>query len=382
MQATGPNAILGNFTGDYNDHLDGDFLACKPGATADGLEFLCTIGFPAVGTALLLTGASFLYFAADKLSRGVQSIDQQTRTTAAEPGVESSHTTHAKMHFYHIVKLLATLGINAVLLGLISIVYGWGTIYPTTHVRGQVGDVLRSIQVFTYCLLNVLQQRGAKNFKAIIPVPQQGRHATTAGFKWTALRPLSGKIGSCLLLCMCLGLWGLLYGEVITRGWFHFIIVFIQLFAGMRTAASMISMRLVTLRRVAAIARAQDGEREVKLRRQGFLRGKTFWLAVDLFGMFLFAIFWPLFMLFSGATFNSRQFAICTLVAYGQYAVIAMLSAMHVRKKFRKVKRKIALTKEASRTTGEAGGISGPSGFRSIASSIPSGMSAITESDV
>jgi hypothetical protein len=377
MQARAPNAaILGNFTGDYNDHLDGDFLACKPGATAEGLEFLCTIGFPFVGSAMLLGGASFIYFAADKLSRGVESIGQQARTTTAEPSVESSRMAHAKKHFYHVIKLRAMNGLNAVLLGLISIVYGWGTMYPTSHLRGQVGDVLCSIHVFTLYSLHQLHKSGAKNFKQIIPEPQQGRYATTTR-QWTALRLLPGRIGSCLLFATCVGLWGLLYGEVISRGWFHFTIVLIHLFVGMRTAAAMISMRLVTLRRVAVIARAQDGEREVKLRRQGFLRGKTFWLAVDLFGNILFAVFWPMFMLLSGATFNSWRFAICTSVANGQYAVLSMLSAVHIRKKGRRVKGMKSMTKDASRATG---GVNGPSGFQSNASSIPIGMSAIVDS--
>jgi hypothetical protein len=248
-----------NSSRDYNDDLDGEFLACSPGNNAVGLEFICTVGFPVIGLVMLLNGIWLLVLAFTIQGRHRASSPR----TRNESNMKTSRARHLSTQTKYATKVLLASGFNMLGCGLISIIYNFGTMYPTTHWRGQVGDILICFQNFMLCYLNILQQAGAKIFKQLIPEQQQ-RTQSMAPFKLSAWNLLHrSQIYMCL--CIYVGIWLLLRADVITRGWSCALYSTMGVLLGCRTVFTMLSMRFATLKRVAAITRAQPGAKEVQV---------------------------------------------------------------------------------------------------------------------
>ena len=133
-----------NFTRDYNDNLEGDFLACNPGNVAEGLEFVCNFGMPIIGSALLLIGGWLLYLAFIQ-RRHRKLLAKQIRDATYVPNAQDSQRVHPQSDatdmFSYIEKVLLSLGVVSICVSLMFLLYGLGTMYPTTHIRGQIGDV-------------------------------------------------------------------------------------------------------------------------------------------------------------------------------------------------------------------------------------------------
>ena len=134
-----------NFTRDYHDNLEGDFLACKPGSVAEGLEFVCTFGMPILGSAWLLIGGWLLYIVFIQ-RRDRKLLAKQRRDASYMPNAQDSQSVHAQSDatnmFSYIEKVLLSLGVASICASLMFLLYGVGTMYPTTHIRGQIGDVV------------------------------------------------------------------------------------------------------------------------------------------------------------------------------------------------------------------------------------------------
>ena len=139
-----------NFTRDYKDELEGDFLACKPGNVAEGLEVVCTLGIPIIGTAVLLNGLWLLQITYTE-RRHRKLLARQTRDAACLPDARNSLRNSGRVHlvesdaiatFSNKEKRLLVNGASAVGISLVRLVYGFGTMYPTTHIRGQIGDAI------------------------------------------------------------------------------------------------------------------------------------------------------------------------------------------------------------------------------------------------
>jgi hypothetical protein len=130
-----------NATNDYNDGLDGDSLACKPGDAAAGLETFCTIGLPILGSVLVLNGAWFLYLSSiqRRRKRALQRQVSQIQDLSSV-AVRKLHTDRAALQYLE--RLFLALGTAVFNYGLLYLVYGVGLVYPTTHIRGQIGDFL------------------------------------------------------------------------------------------------------------------------------------------------------------------------------------------------------------------------------------------------
>ena len=131
-------------TRDYDDELDGDYLACKPGDEAEGLEGICRFGMPLVGFAALGNGL-YAFYLIYIIRRHRKLLTRQKRYAASFSNARNSRKVHpqsdAKEMFSYTDKLLISTGVGKVGLWLVVFVYGFGTMYPTTHIRGQIGDV-------------------------------------------------------------------------------------------------------------------------------------------------------------------------------------------------------------------------------------------------
>jgi hypothetical protein len=134
-----------NLTSDYYDPLDGDdgdHLACKPGNVAEGFEVVCNFGMPIVGSLQLLNGLSFILLVYIR-RRNKKLLARQTRDGLEIPNVINSSNTNPQIDALSYAEhLLLTCGVCVIGLSLMFFVYGWGTMYPTTHIRGQIGDLV------------------------------------------------------------------------------------------------------------------------------------------------------------------------------------------------------------------------------------------------
>ena len=134
-----------NVTRDYNDELDGDYLACKPGNVAEGLTLFCNFGMPIIGVLMLLNGLFYIYLTYIH-RRHRKLLARQTRVVSYTPDARQSPRVHPKSDatkvFSYIEKLLLCISALAISTSLQFIVNGFGTMYPTTYIRGQIGDVV------------------------------------------------------------------------------------------------------------------------------------------------------------------------------------------------------------------------------------------------
>jgi hypothetical protein len=137
---------MANFSiDDYNDHLEGDHLACRPGHEAPGLEFLCVYGIPMAATSCLLVAYSCFLL-------GFQQRRRRKRVAAASrPSmvVENSKSSNrmnrqsdlnAKLTAME--KMVFNLGFMCTFYAVAYIMYGNGTMYPSTDIRSQLGDII------------------------------------------------------------------------------------------------------------------------------------------------------------------------------------------------------------------------------------------------
>ena len=133
-----------NITRDYNDELEGDFLACRPGHVAEGLEFVCTIGFPILGSTGLIF-ALWCPYTVYIQRRHRKLVARQTEGVLEVPNARNSREGHSQRDntatFSNEEKLLLSGSVLIVATSLNRLVNGAGTMYPSTHIRGQIGDV-------------------------------------------------------------------------------------------------------------------------------------------------------------------------------------------------------------------------------------------------
>jgi hypothetical protein len=356
-----------NYTGEYYDQLDGDFLACKPGNVAEGLEFICTIGNPGVGS-VYIVNAVWVLGIAFTTRRTRQHVADQTRIGVDKTNAQTSRTTNSDKYSSYAERVMLASGLNLFFIGLCFIVYGWGTMYPTTHIRGQIGDMLTGIHGSVLAYLTLLQQRGAKSFKALIP-DQQNQKRGSLTFKF-APRVIRRRLEFVLYLGIYQVFWLLLRLNIMSRAWFCFCYSGANAVLGSRAVLIMLSVRLATLKRVAAIAQEQRGARDLERRREGFLKNKTIGLVIDLCAVSLFATLWPASVLLAGSSFSSQQLALHLFIANIPYAVVMSFTTIHMHKKNQAAKRKHAVALGTALATGLGGS-------RSILSSNPTGGSDV-----
>jgi hypothetical protein len=142
----------------YNDDLDGDHLACKPGAVAVGLETLCSLAIPVTGW--VHVGLSLWTFG---LAHREGTRRQLLAKYSQETGQPTSFTRKSRhkgapvqdsTSFSHKERVLYTLAFTLMCQAGMWLTYGWGTKYPTTHIMGQLGDLFGKFHV---CLSTVLR---------------------------------------------------------------------------------------------------------------------------------------------------------------------------------------------------------------------------------
>jgi hypothetical protein len=136
---------MGNTTIDYNDMLEGDALACRPKLLAPGLEILCEYYMPMLGCFSITFGLSFfsLFVQLRRFRNSVARHLGETRAVlfAPRPGGRQRGGEMATI-LSHSEKMILTLGAVSVTYGLHFVVNGWGTMYPTQHIRGQICDFI------------------------------------------------------------------------------------------------------------------------------------------------------------------------------------------------------------------------------------------------
>jgi hypothetical protein len=134
---------MDNITVDYNDMLEGDRLACRPGNVAPGLEYLCEYCHPILGVAASLAGLSFfnLFVQGRRFQKSIARHLGGTATVGnARDRDERPSRRKTTSALGHSEKVVLTLGTMCVSCGLPFIVNGWGTMYSSQHIRGQIGD--------------------------------------------------------------------------------------------------------------------------------------------------------------------------------------------------------------------------------------------------
>jgi hypothetical protein len=130
-----------NVTPDYNDDLDGDSLACKPGHAAVGIEAFCVIGLPSIGWLLVANGISFLYIGIIQ-HRRKNEIHRSVLPSLDQVPNAKRKLERERAALRYRAKLFCALGTSVLAYGLFILVHGFGTVYPTTHIRGQIGDAI------------------------------------------------------------------------------------------------------------------------------------------------------------------------------------------------------------------------------------------------
>jgi hypothetical protein len=120
-----------NHTRDYEDQLDGGFLACHPLSMPEELAIVCNILMPTIGWMLNVTGLFQFYLAA-----AYHSNRMRIRRMASTP------STQANVRVSHMERVLLSAGATTIFVGAGFLVYGFGTVYPTSHIRGQIGDAV------------------------------------------------------------------------------------------------------------------------------------------------------------------------------------------------------------------------------------------------
>jgi hypothetical protein len=133
-----------NSTKDYQDGLDGENLACKPGNIAEGLEFVCNNGMPLLGSWYLLLGLHDLFLLyisrRNRLLCAKRSQDATYVPTSPQNAPKPHPESDTKGIFSPGEKFYLSGGVVGISTSLVFFVYGFGTMYPTTHIRGLIGD--------------------------------------------------------------------------------------------------------------------------------------------------------------------------------------------------------------------------------------------------
>jgi hypothetical protein len=125
----------------YNDDLMGDFLACMPGHVADDLELLCMVGMPMLGWLYFVNGLGFFYHCLVQRSM----MKPQVKVTQVAPSSSFVERLPGRpirvcRTFDYRQKLLISLSVGHFGVSLMFVVHAFGTSYPSTHIRGQIGD--------------------------------------------------------------------------------------------------------------------------------------------------------------------------------------------------------------------------------------------------
>jgi hypothetical protein len=139
----------------YNDDLDGDNLACKPGAVAVGLEVVCSLATPVIGW--VHVGLSLWTFGI-AYKEGIRrhllvkySLDTGLASSITKKTRNIDSSVQNLRSFSHKEKLLYTLAFALMCEAGMWLTYGWGTKYPTTHSIGQLGDLFGKFHVYFNC---------------------------------------------------------------------------------------------------------------------------------------------------------------------------------------------------------------------------------------
>jgi hypothetical protein len=138
-----------NFTdaGDYFDDLDGNYLACAPGNVANGLAFVCLYAMPTLGILLVFNGLFGLYLTGANVCHQKQIIRQKyddlRRVPSAEKSALEQAIKNSRSNATFKRNVLLHRGISTLAAGLTFFLHGFGTSYPTSHIRGQMGDISR-----------------------------------------------------------------------------------------------------------------------------------------------------------------------------------------------------------------------------------------------
>jgi hypothetical protein len=141
-----------NFTVDYNDMLEGDALACRPGNVAPGLEYLCEYFHPLLGMLACVTGLSYVSFISKNRRHNKLVARQRGDTTTFRSARERGEVQRRGI-LAQSDKVALALGTACVSYGLAFIVNGWGTMYPTQHIRGKIGDFVGEYKAFAVVII-------------------------------------------------------------------------------------------------------------------------------------------------------------------------------------------------------------------------------------
>jgi hypothetical protein len=136
----------------FNDDLDGDNLACKPGAVAVGLEAVCdlvmpVIGWVHVGLSLWTFGLAYREGARRHLLAKYSRDTGQRTSFTRRSRHKGSPVQDSTTSFSHMERLFYTVAFAMMCVAGMWLIYGFGTKYPTTHIMGQLGDVCSKFHV-------------------------------------------------------------------------------------------------------------------------------------------------------------------------------------------------------------------------------------------
>jgi hypothetical protein len=156
-----------------------------------------------------------------------------------------------------------------------------------------------------YCsawYLALLQYRGARWFKNLVQLP--GDERRTKRHHMLECTKVASRtcdlIQGTLAPVISLVAWVLLITEYLPRSWFYVGFVCLNLCCGLRSFGAIVTKRIATLRRIAALQTQAPGTIGDKRRRRAILGGKAMGIAVDVTTVFTMSCLVNLVLLSSG----------------------------------------------------------------------------------
>jgi hypothetical protein len=325
----------------YWDGFDGDNLACSPGQVAPGYEFYCWClgrllpAFQAV-VGVIFFKIAFLYYrinvrySSSTITHASQIRPSLTPQQRRIPGIGQKKPRHNGMI------LALVLGSQCLVVSTAMFVSMHGTQYPTTHIRGTIGDYCAAVWFFLIGFMAHMQVQGALWFKGLVTL--DGNDGENKPSKWSSIcsrLPTASKImdtiqGTVVGLIIWLGLCTLVTLGLLPRAWFITVGYAMNGITSGRSFAAIATQRVDALRKVAVLHNQIRGTAEDKKRRRGILKNKTLALVIDLTFVFVLSVASNASIVLLRSAFSSRQFLVHITFLFAAEDVLMLLFSVNM----------------------------------------------------
>jgi hypothetical protein len=359
----------------YWDGCDGEDLACSLGNVASEYENYCLYTGEFMGSVQLLGGlllfhVVYMYHNMYKTSPGNSSNDARIKKRSENPtsnsGKQRQSLVSRKKSRQHGKSAALVVGIQTNLAAFVWLVSAHGTRYPSTHVRGILGDLSTALYFAVAWNVARRQVQGARWFKSLVHLNAETQHQSHGLLSRipSPVKVLDFVQRGAVALVISLTLFGLVVAQVLPRAWFYVIGYTICALSGLRSFLSIATQRIDALRKVAAVQQQVRGTVDDKKRRNGILKNKALALVLDLSGVFISSVLCSASLVLLGSLFSSKQLIVHYSVNATLNVTMLWLVALNMRSKVRRARRKCRSAFQAAcDTERDASNVSGMSGI-------------------